>query len=219
MCKATAEEERHGQIHPEECARKNLSSTDKSCQDSRRDSRRNRERKPAEQPAAVTTAELECPDSCAKGQDRIFDALATVLMHMAETTASQSTPLSCSFTAARVPKVSLKGYAGRIRKFFGCTNECFVLCLVYIDRIVKSHPEIQVNDKTMHRLFLIGTMVAAKFHDDEYASNEYFSKVGGIATNELNALEAEFLELINWRLYVKGSDYDWYLNALRGIAV
>lgn len=123
---------------------------------------------------------------------------------------------SC-FQSVRLPKVSLSSYASRIQKYFRCTEECFVLCLVYIDRIVKYNPHIEVTDLTCHRLLLTGTMVAAKFHDDEYASNEYYGKVGGIELAELNVLEAEFLKLLNWKLCVRTADYNWFLQTLRVI--
>jgi hypothetical protein len=45
-------------------------------------------------------------------------------------------------------------------------------------------------------------MVAAKFFDDVYYNNEYFAKVGGISNKELNALEIEFLNYLNFNLFV-----------------
>ena len=45
-------------------------------------------------------------------------------------------------------------------------------------------------------------MLAAKFFDDRYYNNEYYSKVGGISKAEMNKLEAEFLKFINFKLYV-----------------
>lgn len=124
-----------------------------------------------------------------------------------------------SFQSVSLPKVSLSSYASRIYKYFHCTDECFLLCLVYIDRIVNSQPDIEVTDFTSHRLFFISAVVAAKFHDDAYASNDYFARVGGIHPTELNALEAEFLQLLDWRLYVGPAEYDLYLQNIRGIGV
>ena len=45
-------------------------------------------------------------------------------------------------------------------------------------------------------------MVAAKFFDDKYYNNEYYSRVGGINNKELNSLEIEFLNFINFNLFV-----------------
>lgn len=121
------------------------------------------------------------------------------------------------FQSVKLPSVSLKSYAVRVHEYFRCTDECFVLTMVYIDRIIKRKPDFQLTDLTCHRLLLIGCMVAAKYHDDEYASNEYYARVGGIDTKELNQLEAEFLNLLGWRLHVGATEYEWFLNTLRRI--
>lgn len=155
------------------------------------------------------------PSTAGKAEETTFSSLARVLTQMAKNADPSELATPCSFASARPPQVSLTSYASRIRKFFRCTDECFVLCLVYIDRIVHSHSDIQVNDLTCHRMLLVGTMIAAKFHDDEYAANSYYAKVGGIETSELNALEAEFLKALNFKLFVTGKDFDWYLTALR----
>lgn len=52
------------------------------------------------------------------------------------------------------------------------------------------------------RLLITAVMLAAKFFDDYFYNNEYFSKVGGISNMELNLLEIEFLNFINFSLYV-----------------
>jgi len=45
-------------------------------------------------------------------------------------------------------------------------------------------------------------MLATKFFDDRYYNNEYYAKVGGITNAEVNLLERDFLQLINFRLYI-----------------
>lgn len=45
-------------------------------------------------------------------------------------------------------------------------------------------------------------MIAIKWHDDEYYKNEYYAKIGGINAKEMNALESEFLKLMDFRLFV-----------------
>lgn len=149
-------------------------------------------------------------------EDHIVYALSKLLNHMAKATEFAPGKSSC-FQSVRLPKVSLSSYASRIQKYFRCTEECFVLCLVYIDRIVKLNPDIQISELTCHRLLLTSATVAAKFHDDEYASNEYFARVGGIDNKELNILEADFLKLLQWKLCVSATEYEWYLEALCGI--
>jgi hypothetical protein len=45
-------------------------------------------------------------------------------------------------------------------------------------------------------------LCAIKYQDDEYYKNEFYAKVGGIPLVELNILELEFLNLLEYRMYV-----------------
>lgn len=58
------------------------------------------------------------------------------------------------------------------------------------------------NSFNYNRLLITGIMLAAKFYDDQYYNNEYYSRVGGITKKEINELEIEFLNYINFNLYV-----------------
>ena len=55
-------------------------------------------------------------------------------------------------------------------------------------------------------------MLSAKFYDDLYYSNAYYAKVGGVKINELNSLEAAFLEMIEFRLFVSPEEFEQYKN-------
>lgn len=114
------------------------------------------------------------------------------------------------FHSVRMPQLTIRDYLMRIAKYFQCSRECFVLCLIYIDRIVKLHPEFTICNLNIHRLLVTGVMLAAKFFDDDYYSNAYYAKVGGIRTKEANVLECQFLQLIDWRLHVTPQEYDQY---------
>jgi len=157
-------------------------------------------------------------------QEQIVFKVVQLLQHMSATTASSKSSHAeskgkrrgaCRFRSVSMPKLSLSGYASRIEKYFGCTVECYVMCMLYIDRIVKMNPDFEVSDLTCHRLLLVSIMVATKFHDDIYASNEYFAKVGGIQLDDLNKMEAEFVKLLKWNLYMTADEYEWFLNTLR----
>lgn len=52
--------------------------------------------------------------------------------------------------------------------------------------------------------------MAIKFSEDKYYKNDYYAKVGGIKTNEMNNLEKEFLFLINFDLYVDSMTFEKY---------
>jgi len=160
-----------------------------------------------------TLLSLASPPEPELADDQICCWVAKSLQAMSR--ASKPSEQMSGFRSVSQPPLSLRSYAARIQEYFMCTPECFVLSLVYIERIVKRNPQIMVTDLTCHRLLLTSVAVSAKFHDDEFYGNEYYATIGGIATPELNALEEEFLQLLGWRLYVGADEYSLFLRTLR----
>ncbi|OMJ72636.1 hypothetical protein SteCoe_28861 [Stentor coeruleus] len=95
-----------------------------------------------------------------------------------------------------------------------CSEETYILALIYLDRVTAKKTDLVLNIYCIHRLFLSALVVAAKFFEDRYYKNSYYSKVGGIANPELNTLEMEFLVYIDFRLYVSNEEYENYYNTL-----
>jgi len=118
------------------------------------------------------------------------------------------------FHALRPPAISIKDYLLRIAKYAACSGECFVLALVYIDRIIQSNPTFVVNSLNIHRLLITSVMLAAKFFDDQYFNNAYYAKVGGVPKGEMNSLEVEFLFMTNFTLFVPTDQYRQYYTEL-----
>lgn len=118
------------------------------------------------------------------------------------------------FHALRPPAISIKDYLLRIAKYAACSGECFVLALVYIDRIIQSNPTFVVNSLNIHRLLITSVMLAAKFFDDQYFNNAYYAKVGGVPRGEMNSLEVEFLFMTNFTLFVPTEQYRQYYTEL-----
>lgn len=145
------------------------------------------------------------------------NALATVLSQLTSACSwsPDLTDAPTGFDATEVPKISLKDYAARIAKFSGVTEECFVLSFVYLDRLVVRNPEFVITNLNVHRLLITSIVVAAKFQDDDYYSNEYFARVGGVSTKELMDLETHLLKMLGWNAHVSKEDYkdgmSWFL--------
>jgi len=118
------------------------------------------------------------------------------------------------FHALQPPNIAVKSYLNRIAKYSNCSEECFVLALIYIDRLIKQNGNFLVNSLNVHRLMITSIMLAAKFFDDQYFNNAYFGKVGGVSRKEINLLEIEFVFMINFNLYVETDLYDTYNKRL-----
>lgn len=77
----------------------------------------------------------------------------------------------------------------------------------------------QLNTLSIHRLLLIAIMTSSKFFDDLYYNNAFYSKIGGVTLQELNALEVEFLALIAFDLYVPSKIYKRFYRELTNKAL
>lgn len=135
--------------------------------------------------------------------------LATAVANMASLAAEFADARTC-FHAAEAPPVDIEVYAARLHQYLGCSGGCYVLALVYLDRLVNTCPESSISPLSCHRLLLISLVVAAKFHDDVFYSNEHYAIVGGVQLRELNRMEAYFIELLGWDLLVQPEEYETY---------
>merc|ERR1719502_1709704 len=90
------------------------------------------------------------------------------------------------FHALKPPSISVLQYLERVHKYASCSNECFVLALIYIDRLIQRN-SYTLCSLNVHRILITSVMLAAKFFDDHYFNNAYYAKVGGVPCNEMNA--------------------------------
>jgi hypothetical protein len=97
----------------------------------------------------------------------------------------------------------------RIHKYSSCSNECFILALIYIDRLIQRN-NFLLTELNVHRVVITAILLAAKFFDDAYYNNAYYSKVGGVLVSEMNGLEVDFLFRINFSLHVTPDVFDKY---------
>jgi len=116
------------------------------------------------------------------------------------------------FQSQAVPNISIYDYLRRLAENFQCSSECFVLALIYMDRVIKTNPSCVINEYNIHRLLVTAVMLAVKFFDDLYYTNQYYAHIGGVETAEINELEENFLHLIYWRLMVTPEEYKEYLD-------
>jgi len=147
---------------------------------------------------------------------KLVEVLADVLNRLCDRNdrfIKNITPVT-RFHALRPPQITIKFYLQRIAKYSSCSEECFILALIYIDRLIRRNGKFLVNSLNVHRLVITSVMLGAKFFDDQYFNNKYFGKVGGVSGREMNLLEIEFLFMINFDLFVKIDLYKMYNKRL-----
>mmetsp|Transcript_111058 Transcript_111058/g.358260 ORF Transcript_111058/g.358260 Transcript_111058/m.358260 type:complete len:316 (+) Transcript_111058:166-1113(+) len=150
------------------------------------------------------------------GKKRLFSTLASVLKGLIAQTEARSTNRNhrqgTSFHSMSAPSISIGDYFVRLSKFNECTDEVFILAMIYLDRLTMMHPDIGINRLSVHRLLSTAVVLAAKFHDDDFRGNDYYAKVAGVSLAEMNKAEEEFLWLLGWQLTVRSDEYNEYLR-------
>jgi hypothetical protein len=89
----------------------------------------------------------------------------------------QENSLLTKFQSSYVPEVAVEQYLERIRSYSRCSDACFIMSLVYLDKLIEKQCLV-LTSLNVHRLMITCVMLSAKFHDDLFYSNAYFSKLG-----------------------------------------
>ena len=144
----------------------------------------------------------------------VISAVTSMLETFLEHTANDRDSTATYFHTSRPPNISIRLYLKRLEDYMKCSEETYILALIYLDRITARENNFIINSYCIHRLFLSGLVVAAKFFEDKYYKNSYYSRVGGITNSELNMLELQFLQLIDFKLFVSTDEFENYRNTL-----
>ncbi|GMI88787.1 hypothetical protein like AT3G05327 [Hibiscus trionum] len=113
------------------------------------------------------------------------------------------------FHGTKQPSLDVRQYVERIFRYCKCSNSCFVVAIIYIDRFLQ-RIDAYLTSLNVHRLLITTVLVAAKFMDDQCYNNAYYAKVGGVSTEELNRLEMKLLFDLDFQLHVTTEVFNKY---------
>jgi Cyclin len=107
------------------------------------------------------------------------------------------------FYLATIPKISLLHYLQRFEKYASSEAAIYLLFYVYMRRVQRTNPHFSISPHCIHRFCITCLCVASKLFSDEYYTNTYYARVGGISRPiELNLLELDLVCLLEWSLLV-----------------
>ena len=112
------------------------------------------------------------------------------------------------FTVLMQPGLSLLNYLRRILHFLKLDFSTLIIAMIYIDRICKE--KVFLNEFNIHRIMIIAIYIAYSYNEDKTYDNNYLSLVSGMSKNEILTLEEDFLELIEFKLFVNDEVYHQY---------
>ena len=117
------------------------------------------------------------------------------------------------FIDKHVAKISLFDYLFRIQKYSEVENSTIIISLIYLDRIC-SRKGIKLTKYNIHRLLFTSILVAIKYNEDIIYGNKFYSKIAGVAVDELKILEISFLKIIDFQIFVSDELYQKYYTYL-----
>ena len=109
------------------------------------------------------------------------------------------------------PKISITKYIRRLIKHSNPEPSTLILAVIYFDRIC-NNGKINLCYSNVYKLILISLVLAIKYNEEYFESNEFYGKVGGLKIKSINKLEIHALKVLNFNLYVKEEIYETYVN-------
>ena len=116
------------------------------------------------------------------------------------------------FTILIQPAIPLLDYLRRILNFLKLDFSTLIIALIYIDRICRE--KVFLNEYNIHRIMVIAIYIAYTYNEDKTYDNNYLSLVSGMNKNEIVTLEEDFLELIEFKLFVDDELYNQYKDCI-----
>ena len=149
----------------------------------------------------------------------LLKLISNLLTDICETNKSPSEEkisLLKPFILKKIPSISIINYIERLFKYSKHSEEIMIIVLIYID-IIRSKHKINLNYYNIHKIIFASFIVTIKFHEDDYYSLNYYSKLGGIPKKEIINLEYEFLKLMNFNLFIKDELFEKYKGYLKSL--
>ena len=112
------------------------------------------------------------------------------------------------FTFKMKPGISLLDYLRRILKYLKIEYSTLIIAMIYIDRICKE--KVFLNEFNIHRITLISIYMAYTYNEDCIYDNKYLALVSGLSKSDMVLLEEDFLDLIEFKLFVSEEIFEEY---------
>lgn len=142
--------------------------------------------------------------------DTVSECARLIATHSPST---QTSDILQSFLAPKVPSISLSDYFARFHRISGSSTACYILALIYIERLIQKD-DVTITWRHIHRLALTSWVVSSKYWDDEIYNLHVYAKIGGLKSEELKKLEAEFLCRLGFDLFVSEKEFMTYYNLM-----
>ena len=128
------------------------------------------------------------------------------------TSYSDSSSMDPDF-CCELDKYEIEDFIIQCYKKMGFSLNLLVLAMMNLDKLLAS--DFILSYTNVHKVFFICMMETQKYYDDVSFTNKNYAKICGITTDELLELEIEFMNHIDFNLYIKEEDFLKYKKKLQ----
>jgi hypothetical protein len=115
-------------------------------------------------------------------------------------------------------KLDFKSYLMRLSKYLKCSDSCFILACIYIDKL-KFLNKIIINDTIIHKLYFICVYLSIKWIDDIYYTDGYYSEISGLSIRYLSSTIYRVMVELDFNLYIDKNEYEKYNKIIGNIQI
>jgi len=119
-----------------------------------------------------------------------------------------------AFDASTEPLIAIAAYFARVCTYSRISPETIVCAYINLKKVCREHPQFELTNYNAHRLFVASTMIFAKYYDDDIDSNARWARIAGVAVQELNCLEIDFLNLCQFDLAISCDTFHHTIHEL-----
>ncbi|KAM9957964.1 hypothetical protein ACTFIW_012940 [Dictyostelium discoideum] len=113
------------------------------------------------------------------------------------------------------PSISITDFTYRLVKYLGCSKSCFIIALIYLDRIIESDKfKVPINGYNVHRIYFTCILVSIKFFDDYFYPLDIYSRVCGVSLEETSRMERQCIKLLDFNVNINLNQFNHYLSIL-----
>jgi hypothetical protein len=113
------------------------------------------------------------------------------------------------FSSNSIPNISIEDYLKRIQTYSNIEKNTLITSLIFIDRFCKIG-NITLTYYNIHRILFSAVLISIKYNEDIFYDNKYYADIAGVKLKELKSLEYNFVNIINFKLYVADDVFEKY---------
>jgi hypothetical protein len=113
------------------------------------------------------------------------------------------------FSSNSIPSISIEDYLKRIQTYSNIEKNTLITSLIFIDRFCKIG-NITLTYYNIHRILFSAVLISIKYNEDIFYDNKYYADIAGVKLKELKSLEYNFVNIINFKLYVADDVFEKY---------